>query len=205
MELNDFIFKLKKMCEENKELFSYPKIYINDVDKRIYYNSLNSICFSYGDLNRKGSFYNNNKLLKEIISLKKECTIPSDLYLEFNGNKLSFMMTPIYNSIGGNYFNELKTDIFTLKMIKKISNEENSVVRISSMVDYLKLFDMPRSFLIIQYLCFYKLISGKELSRIYCLYISYLNKFFSFSINNSERLIGKALFEQFSIKEVNLE
>ncbi|WP_044204654.1 hypothetical protein, partial [Pectobacterium odoriferum] len=149
-------------------------------------------------------YYNNNYILKEVISLKIEHNI-SDLYLEFYDTKPPVIITPVYNTINDDYFDELRLEPFTLGIIKKLCNERSDTVRLTSMMNYFKLLNISQSFLIIQYFIFYNLMAKHESLEIYRVYRNFLDEKFSFSTKNNRKFIEKALFKQFSMKEVNLE
>lgn len=195
--------EIEQICDKNMKNFIFPKIYI-DINNNLYYNSLNSMCFSSDFINKNSIFYNNNEILKEIIALKKKLRV-HDLYLEFDNNRLSLAICPVYNSISDIYFHDLLSEPFTLAMIKKISRENNKQERLMTLVGYLKLLTKARAFLIMQYFFFYNLIPRSELLDIYNEYVSYLNENFMFSTKNNKKLVQKALFKNFSMKEFNLD
>lgn len=193
--------KVNFICKKNKKEFAFPKIYI-DEDNDMYYNSLNNIFISSCYIERNGLFYNNNEVLKEIVAYKKELNI-SDLYLEFDKHHPSLIISPKYNSINDDYFNELNSMAFTIGMINKVKREADELVRCLTMLNYLKLLDVKKSLLVIQYLIFYNLMPVTEILKIFKLYRFHLDEVSKFSNTNNIMFLQKALFFQFSINDIS--
>lgn len=188
------------LCEKNKKEFAFPKIYI-DEDNDLYYNSLNNIFISSCYIKQNGLFYNNNEVLKDIIAYKKELNI-SDLYLEFNGSDLLIAILPEYNSINEGYFNELCSMSFTIRMINKIQHESDQLIRCQTMLKYLKLLDVKKSLILIQYIIFHNLMTISDVLHIFKLYLFHLDEVSDFSNVNNIMFLQKALFCQFSINDI---
>lgn len=193
---------INRLCKKNKKEFAFPKIYI-DEDNDLYYNSLNNIFISGCYIERNGFFYNNNEVLKDIVAYKKELNI-SDLYLEFNGGDLSIVILPEYNSINEDYFKEIYSMSFTIKMINKIQYETDPLVRCQTMLKYLKLLDVKKSLILIQYIIFHNLMTISEVLHIFKLYLFHLDEVSEFSNVNNIMFLQKALFCQFSIDDIYL-
>ncbi|ECI0253731.1 TPA: hypothetical protein H2W72_004024 [Salmonella enterica] len=193
--------EINYICKENRREFAYPKIYI-DEDNDLYYNSLNNIFISSCYIEKNGLFYNNNELLRKILRYKKVLNI-SDLYLEFNGLELSIVISSEYNSINDDYFKDLGSMSFHIGMINKVRRETDQLVRCQKMVKYLKLFDVKKSLILIQYLIFHNLMTIPEISQIFKLYTFYLDEVSQFSNASNIVFLQKAIFCQFSINEIN--
>lgn len=193
--------EINYICKENRREFAYPKIYI-DEDNDLYYNSLNNIFISSCYIEKNGLFYNNNELLRKILRYKKLLNI-SDLYLEFNGLELSIVISSEYNSINDDYFKDLGSMSFHIGMINKVRRETDQLVRCQKMVKYLKLFDVKKSLILIQYLIFHNLMTIPEISQIFKLYTFYLDEVSQFSNASNIVFLQKAIFCQFSINEIN--
>ncbi|ECF1776775.1 hypothetical protein E1J93_19350 [Salmonella enterica subsp. enterica serovar Welikade] len=193
--------EINYICKENRREFAYPKIYI-DEDNDLYYNSLNNIFISSCYIEKNGLFYNNNELLRKISRYKKALNI-SDLYLEFNGLELSIVISSEYNSINDDYFKDLGSMSFHIGMINKVRRETDQLVRCQKTVKYLKLFDVKKSLILIQYLIFYNLMTIPEISQIFKLYTFYLDEVSQFSNASNIVFLQKAIFCQFSINEIN--
>ncbi|WP_411172657.1 hypothetical protein ACHQIZ_05805 [Klebsiella pneumoniae] len=193
--------EINYICKENRREFAYPKIYI-DEDNDLYYNSLNNIFISSCYIKKNGLFYNNNELLREILKYKKILNI-SDLYLEFNGLDLSIVISSEYNIINDDYFKDLGSMSFNIGMINKVRRETDQLVRCQTMVKYLKLFDVKKSLILIQYLIFHNLMTTPEISQIFKLYTFYLDEISQFSNSSNIVFLQKAIFCQFSINEIN--
>ncbi|EFV0794972.1 hypothetical protein HRN22_002679 [Salmonella enterica] len=193
--------EINYICKENRKEFAYPKIYI-DEDNDLYYNSLNNIFISSCYIKKNGLFYNNNELLREILKYKKILNI-SDLYLEFNGLDLSIVISSEYNIINDDYFKDLGSMSFNIGMINKVRRETDQLVRCQTMVKYLKLFDVKKSLMLIQYLIFHNLMTTSEISQIFKLYTFYLDEVSQFSNSSNIVFLQKAIFCQFSINEIN--
>lgn len=194
--------ELNFLCRKNKKEFAFPKIYI-DEDNDLYYNSLNNIFISGCYIEKNGLFYNNNEVLKDIVAYKKELNI-SDLYLEFNGWDLSIVILPEYNSINEDYFKEIYSMSFTIKMINKIQCETDPLVRCQTMLKYLKLLDVKKSLILIQYIIFHNLMTIPDVLHIFKLYLFHLDEVSEFSNVNNIMFLQKALFCQFSIDDIYL-
>ncbi|EJX0282006.1 hypothetical protein ODD50_003305 [Salmonella enterica] len=193
--------EINYICKENRREFAYPKIYI-DEDNDLYYNSLNNIFISSCYIKKNGLFYNNNELLREILKYKKILNI-SDLYLEFNGLDLSIVISSEYNIINDDYFKDLGSMSFNIGMINKVRRETDQLVRCQTMVKYLKLFDIKKSLILIQYLIFHNLMTTPEISQIFKLYTFYLDEISQFSNSSNIVFLQKAIFCQLSINEIN--
>ncbi|PIJ48228.1 MULTISPECIES: hypothetical protein [unclassified Erwinia] len=192
--------KINHLCKKSKKEFAFPKIYI-DEDNDLHYNSLNNIFISSCYIERNGLFYNNNEVLKDIVAYKKELDI-SDLYLEFDGRDLSVVISPEYNSISEDYFKELCAMSFTIGMINKVQRETDQLVRCQTTLNYLKLLDVKKAFILIQYIIFHNLMTISEVLNIFKLYLCHLDEVSEFSNVNNIMFLQKALFCQFSINDI---
>lgn len=173
-----------------------------DEDNDLYYNSLNNIFISSCYIKENGLFYNNNEFLRKISRYKKALNI-GDLYLEFNRLELSIVISSEYNSINDDYFKDLGSMSFHIGMINKVRRETDQLIRCQEMVKYLKLFDVKKSLILIQYFIFYNLMTIPEISQIYKLYTFYLDEVSQFSNASNIVFLQKAIFCQFSINEIN--
>lgn len=183
---------IRKECESRlnylisnfKEVNSHNKIYINNRDA-IYLNDTICTVVHPDSLDGNKAFFQCNlELMKEIVLLKKEFNI-NHIYFEFFDEGNFLINYPKEKEVLNlEYLNEIGNDSFIVSFIKKNSFDELKFLE--SMKKLLSLYDMKKSFFILQYIFACNVVkstTANKLLNVYTQLILDVNENY-FRINN---------------------